>query len=93
MELSRKNKHPHLMGTSGYLCAKQRWAKEDEAAQLFREQPLFSDFTDDRVRDWCRARTKVSPGGAPIWRTAEEEEVYQRMVSLSQQASQGSFVA
>ena len=74
------------------MGAKKKWVKEDEKAEKYGQQPMFSDFTDDRIRHWCRARTKVTPSGECVWRTPEDEEVYRRMVSLNEQASQGSFV-
>src|SRR6266542_1213319 len=27
-ELAKKNKHPHLLGTSGYVGAKKKWARK-----------------------------------------------------------------
>ena len=62
-ELARKNKHPHFLGTSGYVGAKKKWAKEDEEVEKYGQQPMFSNFTDDRIRHWCKARTKVTPSG------------------------------
>ncbi len=49
-ELARKNKHPHYLGTSGYVGAKKKWAKEDEEAEKYGQQPMFSGFTDDRIQ-------------------------------------------
>ena len=91
-ELSKKNKHPHILGTSGYVGAKRKWEKEDEEAEKYGVQPAFSDFSDERIRQWCRARTKPSASGGMVWHSSEEEEVYKRMVELNEQASQGSFV-
>ena len=74
------------------MGAKKKWAKEDEEAEKYNHQPLFSDFTEERSRNWCRARVKVTPTGECVWLTPEEEEVYKKMVGLKEQASQGSFV-
>src|SRR5438105_1249775 len=91
-ELAKKNRHPHLLGTSGYVRAKKKWAKEYEEAEKYGHEPIFSDFTEERGRNWCRARVKVTPTGECVWLTPEEEEVYKKMVGLKEQASQGSFV-
>src|SRR6266542_2100615 len=55
-ELAKKNRHPHLLGTSGYMGAKKKWAKEDEEAEKYDHQPIFSDFKEERGQNWCRAR-------------------------------------
>src|SRR6266540_2650702 len=91
-ELAKKNRHPHLLGTSGYVGAKKKWAKKDEEAEKYDHEPIFSDFTEERGRNWCRARVKVTPSGECVWLSPEEEEVYKKMVGLKEQASQGSFV-
>src|SRR6266498_447173 len=49
-ELARKNKHPHYLGTLGYVGAKKKWAKEDEEAEKYGQQPMLSNFTDDRIQ-------------------------------------------
>ena len=49
-ELAKKNKYPHLLGTSGYMGAKKKWAKEDEEAKKYGQQPMFSDFIDDQIQ-------------------------------------------
>ena len=75
------------------MGARKKGAKEDEEAEKYGQQPALSDFSDDRIKAWCRARTKVSPSGDLRWRAPEDEEVYRRMVRLNEHASQGSFVA
>ena len=42
------------------MGAKKKWVKEDEEAEKYGHQPLFSDFTGERGCNWCRARVKVT---------------------------------
>ena len=89
---SKEEQAPTLVGNLRVRGCKKKWAKEDEEAEKYGQQPIFSDFTEERGRNWCRARVKVTPTGECVWLTPEEEEVYKKMVGLKEQASQGSFV-
>ena len=66
------------------MGAKKKWAKEDEEAEKDGHEPIFSDFTEEWGRNWCRARVKVTPSGECVWLTPEEEEVYKKMVGLKE---------
>ena len=77
-ELARKNKHPHLLGTSGYVGAKKKWDKEDDEAEKYGQEPVFPEFLDDvRLRQWCRAAASESETSRRISRLSASWTGYQ----------------
>ena len=91
-ELASKNIHPHMLGTSGYVKARKKWEKEDEEAIKYGVEPAFSEFSgDSRIRDWNRARSYINNQGVRVWKNPADEQIYNKMVDLTQQMSQGTF--
>lgn len=73
--LQTRNTHPHRLGTAGYAGKYDEWAAAEDNA--------FPDVTDPRSLAWLKARAKVSSSGSISFTNPADEEVSQRLVSMS----------
>ena len=54
-ELTKKNIHPHHLGSTGYGPKVEKWRAEDEAARQAGVSYKYENF-DERVEHWVRAK-------------------------------------
>nr|CAE02954.2 OSJNBb0050N09.5 [Oryza sativa Japonica Group] len=87
--LQQRNEHPHWLGTAGYIGKEAIWSQEDAAAAVANVPAPFSDISEQRARNWARARGKVNPDGSVTFENKSDAVVYQELLGLVvEQASQ-----
>src|SRR5438105_7921090 len=87
-ELSKKNVHPHTMGSSGYATSIPKWEKELEDATIASKQITYANL-DDRSKNWMHGRRSTSSSCAELsFNKFETVEVINKLAEVHTQATQ-----
>ena len=80
--LQTRNQHPHRLGTAGYAGKEEEWQREDEEAEESCTLLVFGDIPHSRARNWARARYQKNDDGTIFMPNAEDQRVYEAIVSV-----------